>query len=86
MLRAANTGVSAAVDSAGSTAHPETGADQILRDAKGSHFTRGSLLAELDIPLRPSFSLYAFAGDASLLVLSFAGLGLAWVRRVRVSR
>jgi apolipoprotein N-acyltransferase len=44
MLRCANTGVSAAVDSAGLTAHPDTGKPQVLTDAAGSHFTRGSLL------------------------------------------
>ena len=81
MLRCANTGVSAAVDSAGSTAHPDTGARQILVDEKGSHFTRGSLLAELEIPLQPSFSLYAFAGDAGILALSLTGLALAFARR-----
>lgn len=83
MLRAANTGVSAAVDSAGSTAHPETGAAQVLTDAAGSHFTRGSLLAELDIPLRPSFSLFVLIGDWGIIGLGLAALGTGWLRRGR---
>lgn len=76
MLRCANTGVSAAIDSTGSTAHPDSGKPQILTDGKGSHFTRGSLLVELDVPLKPSFSLYAFIGDWGVILL--AGIALAW--------
>jgi apolipoprotein N-acyltransferase len=75
MLRCANSGVSAAIDSTGSTAHPDTGASQILTDAAGSHFTRGSLLTELKIPLKPTFSLYARIGDWG--ILSLCGLALA---------
>ncbi|MFZ9936068.1 MAG: apolipoprotein N-acyltransferase [Luteolibacter sp.] len=68
MLRAANTGVSAALDSSGSTAHPDTGKPQVITDASGGHFTRGSLLAELDVPLQPGFSLYALIGDWGIVV------------------
>lgn len=74
MLRCANTGVTAAIDTIGSTAHPETGKPQILEDANGSHFTRGSLLAELNIPVQPSFSLYALIGDWGIILLSLIGL------------
>ncbi len=81
MLRSANTGVSAAVDSTGSTAHPRTGARQVLVDANGSHFTRGSLLAELKIPLRPSFSLYERIGDLGLLLIVGIALVLAYLKR-----
>jgi apolipoprotein N-acyltransferase len=77
MLRCANTGVSAAIDSIGSTAHPDTGKQQILTDSKGSHFTRGSLLVDLDVPMHPSFSLYALIGDWGVICLSLLGLGLA---------
>jgi len=76
MLRCANTGVSAAIDSRGSTIHPDDGGDQRLVDANGSHFTRGSLLVELDVPLQPGFSLYAVLGDWPVIILSLAGL--AW--------
>ncbi len=87
MLRCANTGVSAALDSTGSTAHPDTGAAQVLVDGKGSHFTRGSLLVELDVPLQPSFSLYARIGDAGVIGLALVGWAWAGVaaRRSRVS-
>lgn len=82
MLRASNTGVSAAVDSTGSTAHPDTGASQILQNAEGSHFTRGSLLAELNVPLAPATTLFAKIGDSGILGLSFLGLGAAaWNRK-----
>lgn len=82
MLRCANSGVSAAIDSTGSTAHPDTGAPQVLVDAAGSHFTRGSLLAVLNVPLRPSFSLFAVIGDWGILSVAMLGLGLAyWQRR-----
>lgn len=73
MLRCANTGVSAAISTTGSTANPDTGLSQILTDASGSHFTRGSLLTELDVPLKPSFSLYAVIGDWGITVLALLG-------------
>ena len=82
-MRCANSGVSAAVDTIGSTAHPDTGKPQVLTDANGSHFTRGSLLAELDVPLQPSFSLYAVIGDWGVIVLAL--LGSAWAFATRRS-
>lgn len=81
MLRCANSGVSAAIDSMGSSAHPDTGKSQILRDANGSHFTRGSLLTELDVPVHPSFSLYAVIGDWGIIGLAGVGLAWAWAGR-----
>lgn len=81
MLRCANTGVSAAIDSTGSTAHPDTGKPQILTNAKGSHFTRGSLLAELKVPLKPSFSLYAIIGDWGVIGLAIIAVMWAWRKR-----
>jgi apolipoprotein N-acyltransferase len=78
MLRAANTGVSAAVDSTGSTDHPDTGEPQVITDASGSHFTRGSLLVEVDVPLQPSFSLYAVIGDAGIVIVALAALGCSF--------
>jgi len=74
MIRCANTGVSAAIDSTGSTAHPDTGKPQVLIDSRGSHFTRGSLLTELAIPLHPSFSLYVLIGDWGVIGLALLGL------------
>lgn len=77
MLRSANSGVSAAIDTTGSTKHPVTGKPQILTDTNGSHFTRGSLLTELKVPLNPSFSLYAMIGDWGLIGLALLGLVMA---------
>jgi len=77
MLRCANSGVSAAINTIGSTAHPDTGKPQIIVDKNGNHFTRGSILAELDVPLQPSFSLYAVIGDWGVKGLALLGLALA---------
>ena len=77
MLRCANSGVSAAIDTTGSTAHPDTGKPQVITDTHGSHFTRGSLLTELKIPLHPTFSLYAVIGDWGIITLSLVALGVA---------
>jgi apolipoprotein N-acyltransferase len=85
MLRCANSGVSAAVDSTGSTAaDPESWKQQILTDGSGSHFTRGSKLVYLKIPLRPSFTLYEKIGDLGLLVIVAIALILAFFRREKV--
>lgn len=81
MLRCANSGVSAAVDTTGSTAHPDTGKSQVIRDDNGSHFTRGSLLVELDVPLKPSFSLYVIIGDWGIIGLALIALTLSWICR-----
>ncbi|MES2659733.1 MAG: apolipoprotein N-acyltransferase [Verrucomicrobiota bacterium] len=82
MLRCANTGVSAAISTTGSTAHPDSGKSQILTDATGSHFTRGSLLTELKVPLHPGFSLYALIGDWGLIFIALTGLLLPFRRRL----
>jgi apolipoprotein N-acyltransferase len=83
MLRCANTGVSAAIDTTGSTAHPDTGKPQVITDEKGSHFTRGSLLVEVNVPMKPSFSLYAVIGDWGVTGLALSGILLAWRGRQR---
>lgn len=74
MLRCANTGVTAAIDTLGSTINPETGLPQVIQDKNGSTFLRGSLLAKVQIPLYPSFSLYALIGDWGIILLGLAGL------------
>jgi apolipoprotein N-acyltransferase len=86
MLRCANSGVSAAINSTGSTAHPETGKPQVLTNANGSHFTRGSLLTDIDVPLHPSFSLYALIGDWGVIVLAALGFLVAWMDRTVAPR
>jgi apolipoprotein N-acyltransferase len=81
MLRCANTGVSAAIDTIGSTAHPKTGKPQVLTDETGSSFLRGNLLTEVKIPLQPGFSLYAHIGDWGIILLSVIGLAAAVMER-----
>jgi apolipoprotein N-acyltransferase len=81
MLRCGNTGVSAAIDTTGSTTHPDTGTNQILTDENGSHFTRGSLLTELKIPLNPGVSLYALIGDWGIMALTAVALAISAANR-----
>jgi apolipoprotein N-acyltransferase len=83
MIRCANTGVSAAVTSTGTTLHPDGGKPQELRDANGNHFTRGSLLAEVDIPKNPPTTLYAMVGDWGVIVLGVLGFGGMVLRQRR---
>ncbi|MEO5917557.1 MAG: apolipoprotein N-acyltransferase [Luteolibacter sp.] len=86
MLRCANSGVSAAISSTGSTTHPDSWKSQILTDATGSHFTRGSLLTELKIPLHPTFSLYALLGDTALALIATFGLFLPILQRKTLAK
>jgi len=85
MIRCANSGVSAAIDTTGSPRHPDTGKAQVLVDATGSHFTRGSLLTELKIPTNPSVSLFALIGDWGILILTAVGLLIAnFTRKTKI--
>jgi hypothetical protein len=52
-----------------------------LVNENGSHFTRGSLLAELNVPLNASFSLYALIGDTGVISLALCGICLAYATR-----
>jgi apolipoprotein N-acyltransferase len=81
MLRCANTGVSAAITATGLTVHPDGGPRQELRDPSGSHFTRGHLLAEIDIPKNPPLTLYAVIGDWGVIGLAVAGLAMSRRRK-----
>lgn len=81
MLRCANTGVSAAIDTTGSTFHPKTGKNQIILDKNSSPFVRDSLFVELGIPLKPSFSLYAIVGDYGIILLSLTALAASFLSR-----
>ena len=74
MIRCGNSGVSAAVNTVGSTTRPDSGTRQELRDEQGNHLTRGSLLVDVEIPRRPSVSLYAMIGDGGIILLGLAGL------------
>jgi len=74
MIRCANSGVSAAVNSVGTTGHPETGVKQEIRDEKGSHLTRGWMLAEVAIPKRSPITGYAIVGDWGVIGLGVLGL------------
>ena len=86
MLRCANTGVSAAIDTIGSTANPNTGKHQEILDENGNSFLRSSLLTEVKIPLNPSFSLYAMIGDWGIIFLSVAGISTAILFRDKTGR
>lgn len=73
MLRAANTGITAYVDTIG---HPT-----ILKDSNGNHFTRGTLLADLNVPQRPTFTLYGLIGDWGVIFLGLLGFLFPALRR-----
>lgn len=76
MLRCANTGVSGAVSMTGEVL-------STLVDEKGSHFTNGSVLAKVKVPLDPPFSLYALLGDWPIIGLGVMGLVMGWRNRKR---
>ena len=81
MIRCANTGVTAAIDTIGSTASPVTGKPQVIQDENGSTFLRENLLVRLNIPRNPSFSLYGLIGDWGIIALSFIGFACAIIFR-----
>ena len=58
---------------------PDTGKPQELRDEQGSHFTRGSLLVEVDVPTQPTITLYSIIGDWGVVALSLIGVLMAWL-------
>lgn len=81
LLRCANSGVSAVVTVTGSVMRRNVTAPQILTDAKGSHFTRGWKLMEIDVPREPPFTLYGYAGDWIVIGLGLAGCVAGWGMR-----
>lgn len=90
MLRAANTGVSAAIDEWGGvyTRFEETPREQILRDEAGSTFTRGWLQTTLHLDREPGLTFYARFGDwlGWIGFLVFIALPLLpWLSRRRLS-
>lgn len=68
MLRCANTGVTAAVDSTGAVV-------KALLDENGRSFLQGALFVESRVPLQPATTPYALAGDTPLAILSLAAFG-----------
>ncbi len=60
MLRCANTGVSGLIS--------VTGAAKTLVDENGSHFTKGHLFGQLEVPIKPLKSLYQAWGDVPIMV------------------
>lgn len=79
MVRCANTGVSAVVRING---HAQT-----LVDEKGSHFTRGTLLATLPVPTEPVWSLYQSWGDLPVIIGALVSLlGAIFCQRWRRNR
>ena len=72
--------LTAAVTTTGTTLHPRRGRPQELRDAEGSTFTRGSLMAEVEIPRNPPLTLYAMLGDWGVIVLAILGIGAGLLR------
>lgn len=87
MLRCANTGVSAAIDSSGGTRHPDDPRiSQVLGDEHGSPFTRRAQLVELNVPLHPATTLYARIGDTGIIALAVLALAHGVIARARDRR
>ena len=77
MIRAANTGVSAFIDSRGSVFSRKEADSfaRILRDDEtGSTFIRGSLPANVEIDLNPPVTIYARIGDTFSITLGLIAL------------
>lgn len=76
MLRCANTGVSGAVSVTGEVVSR-------LKNAEGSHFTNGSVLAKIRVPLDSPFSLYALLGDWPIIGFGVLGWVMGFWKRPR---
>ncbi len=77
MLRCANTGVSAAISTVGSTIDLKTGKNQVILNKNGSSFVRDHLLTHVNIPLQPSTSLYSIIGDWGILLLTVTAIAIS---------
>jgi apolipoprotein N-acyltransferase len=77
MVRCANNGVTAFIDSLGRVTH-------ILSDPDGNIFAEGVLSAEIQIPINPPTTFYMKKGEvfaSACLIATFAALGVAAIRR-----
>lgn len=89
MIRAANTGVSAFIDSCGSVFDRRAGDGfpRILQDDEtGSTFIRGSLPGKIQVDLNPPITFYARFGDAfsiALAILASCAALVHWLRSRR---
>jgi len=89
MIRAANTGVSAFIDTRGSVYDRDSAGDfpRILRDEEtGSTHIRGSLPGDVEVDLDPPMTVYARVGDAFSITLGLVALGFAGVAALRSRR
>ena len=77
MVRCANNGVTAFIDSLGRVTH-------VLSDPDGNIFAEGVLSAEIQIPVNPPTTFYMKKGEifaSACLIATFAALGVAAIRR-----
>lgn len=77
MIRAANTGVTCAIDHLGNVR-------EILRDENGSTFTQGVLFSRINVPLKPSPTFYTRYGEIfsiSCLGITILALLTIFIRR-----
>jgi apolipoprotein N-acyltransferase len=79
MVRAANTGVTCAIDRLGVVR-------EVLRDERGSTFMQGVLFGKVDVPVEPELTFYARFGEVfsqACLAVSVLWLGFTAARFLR---
>jgi apolipoprotein N-acyltransferase len=76
MVRCSNTGVTAVVNHLGGVEDLVSGARQVLEDAEGNHFTRGTLFATARVPVAGRVTVYARFGDWVGVLGFVLGVGL----------
>jgi len=83
MVRCANTGATCIIDASGSLVDDVTHEKQVLTDAEGSIFTKGHLYGYARVPVKPSLTLYALAGDLFVVLCAFMAFGLIIIGKLR---
>lgn len=81
MIRAANTGISCAIDRSGVVR-------EVLRDPSGSTFLQGVLFSKIQVPANPQPTFFARYGEIFsilCLVVTFLAMVISFIRAIKVS-
>ena len=85
MVRCSNTGVTAVVNHLGGVEDLVSGERQVLEDAEGNHFTRGTLFATARVPVEGRVTVYARLGDWVGVLGFVLGVGLLGFAKFKLS-